>query len=148
MLQLVNYINQNGMGRLPTGLPVAPYLDVNGDGFLAPDDVLAVINYINNNPYFGSGGSGAEGEDRSSNDMWIPASHGVQALFSKCSVTKATANLLPPHRRIRMSRQTRWIATWAMIGTQQWGDGFGRRVGLDQPLLSIPRRRTPIMKWI
>ena len=71
VLQLVNYLNFNGGGRLPfpVTLPIPPYLDVDGDGSVGPLDVLTVINYINSN----STGGGAEGEGFGSSD-WISAS--------------------------------------------------------------------------
>ncbi len=71
VLQLVNYLNFNGGGRLPfpVAFAVPPYLDVDGDGSVGPLDVLTVINYINST----STGGGAEGEGFSSSD-WISAS--------------------------------------------------------------------------
>jgi hypothetical protein len=71
VLQLVNYLNFNGGGRLPfpVAFAIPPYLDVDGDGSVGPLDVLTVINYINSN----STGGGAEGEGFGSSD-WISAS--------------------------------------------------------------------------
>ena len=71
VLQLVNYLNFNGGGRLPfpVAFAIPPYLDVDGDGSVGPLDVLTVINYINSP----STGGGAEGEGFGAND-WISAS--------------------------------------------------------------------------
>jgi hypothetical protein len=55
----VNAINNEGMRKLPTGAatgeaegeggqrPTIGYVDVNGDGYLSPADVLNLVNYLN-----------------------------------------------------------------------------------------------------
>jgi hypothetical protein len=70
VLQLVNYINANGTGRLPfpPSFTPPPYLDVDGNGFISPLDVVTVINFINSQ----TTGGGAEGEGFVS-DQWISA---------------------------------------------------------------------------
>jgi hypothetical protein len=71
VLNIVNFINNTGGGRLPPGNPVPPYLDVNGDGFASPIDVLTVINFINARSAGGEGeGEGASGAPA---DMWVAA---------------------------------------------------------------------------
>jgi Dockerin type I domain/Bacterial pre-peptidase C-terminal domain len=50
-LLVINYLNANGSGGLPSGSP-PPYLDVSGDNQITPLDALLVINYLNQ---FGSG---------------------------------------------------------------------------------------------
>jgi hypothetical protein len=74
VLQLVNYINTTGGGRLPFPSTTAapPYLDVNGDGSVDALDVLTVINYINTRGPGGSGEGGGEGEG-SGQDAWVSA---------------------------------------------------------------------------
>jgi hypothetical protein len=58
VLTLINDINANSSRSLDgTPVDVAPFLDVNGDRFLSPLDVLMVINFINR-----FGGGGGEGE--------------------------------------------------------------------------------------
>jgi len=51
VLMLINDINQNQARVLPTAPQGGPgphvFLDVTGDGQVAPDDVLALINHIN-----------------------------------------------------------------------------------------------------
>ena len=59
-LLVINYLNANGSGGLPTGSP-PPFLDVSGDNQISPVDALLVINYLNQ---FGSG----EGEATSAED--------------------------------------------------------------------------------
>ena len=73
VLQLVNYINLNGSGRLPFPPAIAPppYLDVDNDGFVGPLDVVTVINFINSQTS-GGGVGGGEGESYSA-DQWISA---------------------------------------------------------------------------
>lgn len=57
VLSVINYINSNASGLLPTsGISPPPYYDVDADGYASPLDVLAIINYINQK------GSGGEGE--------------------------------------------------------------------------------------
>ncbi|XZE33033.1 GEVED domain-containing protein [Pirellulaceae bacterium SH501] len=71
VLNIVNFINNTGGGRLPPGNPVPPYLDVNGDGFASPIDVLTVINFINAQSAGGEGeGEGGVGAPA---DMWVAA---------------------------------------------------------------------------
>jgi hypothetical protein len=50
---------------------VPPYLDVNSDGFVGPQDVLEIVNFINSRS--SGGGSGAEGEGEAAGDLWISA---------------------------------------------------------------------------
>ncbi|MCY2988633.1 MAG: metallophosphoesterase [Planctomycetota bacterium] len=51
VLLVINWINGNEVGAVPTPFPDpvdAPvFFDVNGDNFISPLDVLAVVNYIN-----------------------------------------------------------------------------------------------------
>jgi len=49
VLQIINYINANGSGRLPPPPPTGlrSFVDVNGDRDVTPYDVLTVINHIN-----------------------------------------------------------------------------------------------------
>ena len=46
-----DYINAFGPGAVgPVAGMAAPYYDVTEDGYIAPDDALALINYLNANP--------------------------------------------------------------------------------------------------
>jgi hypothetical protein len=48
---VINYLNNIGGGEVPEAAPAGPpYLDVNGDDYVAPDDAIEVINYLNNVP--------------------------------------------------------------------------------------------------
>jgi hypothetical protein len=50
VLVIINYINTHGTIKLPSPpspLGPPPYVDVDGDGWVRPQDVLAVINFIN-----------------------------------------------------------------------------------------------------
>ena len=65
VLTVINFINRNGAGPLPT--PASPssveglYVDINGDDNCTPLDVLELINYINRQVH-----AGGEGESESS----------------------------------------------------------------------------------
>ena len=57
---MINYINASGSGLVPDNANNSkPFLDVTGDNFVAPNDVLDVINAIN-------AGQGGEGESQGS----------------------------------------------------------------------------------
>jgi hypothetical protein len=91
VLQLVNYINTTGGGRLPfpaiLGSP--PYLDVDGDGFVSPLDVNTVINFINTRG--GAPEGEGEGSSSSGSDMWVSAaSFAAQAVEFNKSSNKAS----------------------------------------------------------
>ena len=87
VLVLINYINTNGSGSLPSTLPSPPFYDVDGDTKISPLDVLIVINFLNSK----GSGSGGEGEsaqpqesiNSSCTDMairelsWIDANEGL-----------------------------------------------------------------------
>jgi VCBS repeat-containing protein len=59
-LILINYLNANGAGSLPAGMPKPPYLDVNGDGAASAADVIIVINTLNAGTAAGEGEGDAE----------------------------------------------------------------------------------------
>ncbi len=61
VLSVINYINTNGSGKLPSA-PVGnrTYYDVDSDAFVTPLDVLSIINFINANS---NGESAGEGTD-------------------------------------------------------------------------------------
>ena len=65
-LLVINQLNQNAGGKLPTDISTARglfgYLDVNGNGSLEPLDVLLVINGLNSTSVSAVSTVGAEGE--------------------------------------------------------------------------------------
>ena len=46
-LQVINYLNNNGAGELPSEKTGGSYIDPSGDNFIAPRDALLVINHLN-----------------------------------------------------------------------------------------------------
>jgi hypothetical protein len=119
VLNLVNFINRTGGGRLPLGLTTPPYLDVNGDGFCSPTDVLEVINFINSST---TGGGSGEGEGESNMDLWVPA---TSMLASSTYATSRTNS-----------------------GTETASDtksGTTSNLGLDDYLASLPSDVGPSM---
>jgi len=90
VLQLVNYINFNGAGRLPfpVTLAIPPYLDVDGDGSVGPLDVLSVINFINAR---NTGNAEGEGEaDELSGNSWFSASSSAAPQVSSSSRSQSS----------------------------------------------------------
>jgi hypothetical protein len=78
VLQVINHINQTGVGPLPINFVAPPYLDVDGNASVDPMDVLALITYINSNLLLGGEGAGSgegmgAGEGEGASNMWIPA---------------------------------------------------------------------------
>jgi hypothetical protein len=67
VLALVNAINGNRQGALPSPRPLSTFTesfyDVDGDGSLNPLDVLAVVNFINDKTNVPPSGSEGEGAD-------------------------------------------------------------------------------------
>ena len=62
VLILVNRLNTTGAGPLdPDNADPPPFLDVNGDGFIAPSDANDVVTYINSQIGLGSVGEGESG---------------------------------------------------------------------------------------
>jgi hypothetical protein len=56
---VINYINAFGSNAVPNdGSASGPYYDVNADGFVAPNDALAIINALN----AGQGGEAEPGQ--------------------------------------------------------------------------------------
>jgi hypothetical protein len=81
-LLTINALNRHGSGNLaamlPAGSEYAPptvFLDVNGDGFMAPNDVLIVINYLNT--------SGSEGEGEGSSLAVVAPADRVATSFQR-----------------------------------------------------------------
>jgi large repetitive protein len=62
-LTLINYINANGVGPLPSGRPTPPFLDPDGDNAITPLDVLLVINALNDQAANPTSGGEAEAAD-------------------------------------------------------------------------------------
>ena len=100
-LILINYINANGPGTLPAGLPRPPYLDVNGDRSASAADVIMVVNALNN-PAAGEG----EGESDvvpvlSLTPTTVTAAQGSVSSFSTLSYARPATAV----RRFRAGRQ-------------------------------------------
>jgi hypothetical protein len=94
-------------------------LDVNGDGFCSPTDVLEVINFINSST---TGGGSGEGEGESNMDLWVPA---TSMLASSTYATSRTNS-----------------------GTETASDtksGTTSNLGLDDYLASLPSDVGPSM---
>ncbi len=94
VLTLITEIDSNGSRALPIPpLPPEtppPYLDVDGNGELAPVDILRVVNFLNR-----SSGGGGEGE----------------AVARRRDASKSLAAVLMVHaRRVPLARQTAWDA--------------------------------------
>jgi hypothetical protein len=62
---LINFINVHGATDLPPPAPLdpPPYVDVNGDGKVGPQDVLVAINYLNALSAGEGEGLAAEGDE-------------------------------------------------------------------------------------
>jgi hypothetical protein len=77
VLILINWINSNGAGPVPTAIPDpvdSPlFLDVYGDNLVTAIDVLTVVNYINS--HVSAGPQSAEGEGGPSVGQVSVASH-------------------------------------------------------------------------
>ncbi len=75
-LLIINMINATGAGPLPppsgSSAP-PPFVDVVADNFVAPNDVLAVINYINAHPPRGEGELPSSQSSRSAAEFPDPA---------------------------------------------------------------------------
>jgi len=120
VLQLVNYINTTGGGRLPfpTTLVVPPYLDVDGDGFVSPLDVNTVISFIN---LRGGGEGEGEGSSAASDDTWISA-----------------ASLAAPSVEFSKSSNTASVV-------RQQSSVAGRMKSLDEYLAALPSEIGPTL---
>ena len=86
VLILVNYINLNGMGPIPSGTPVSAYVDVVADGSVTAQDVLAVINAVNT---FTSAGEGEAADPHG-----IPSAAATVAVVVSPPLIAAPATLL------------------------------------------------------
>jgi hypothetical protein len=97
VLTLINEINAHQARELPrtpgAGEFLPPFLDVNGDGEIAPTDVLIVINYLNNPP---AGHSPPEGE---SPDADTALSFAGQVLQVEPALGTSRGLLHPPQPR-------------------------------------------------
>jgi hypothetical protein len=110
-LILINYINANGPGPIPAGLPRPPYLDVNGDGSVSTADVIIVVNALNTGAAAGEGEAAPEATPALSPQSVTatPAAWGVSS-FSTLNAPSATAfsNLLPAEDRSEISDWASW----------------------------------------
>lgn len=86
VLLLVNDQNSNGSRQLTVGNLGGPYLDVNGDGWATPGDIVSTINHINGQSFVGGEGEGEAVAD----DGWTSAT----ALPSAASPITAAAESL------------------------------------------------------
>jgi VCBS repeat-containing protein len=76
VLVVINFINENGSGRLRLDVPGLPYLDVNGDDNATAVDVLTAIDELNRRSAVGA----AEGEGEAVADgSRSPETSGVRA---------------------------------------------------------------------
>jgi hypothetical protein len=86
-LVLINYLNTQGPGALPSAQPVGAYdLDVLGDNSIAPIDALKIIDYLNTHPSGSSANSSSSSTDAASSSV-TPQ---VAAATGTASTTTAT----------------------------------------------------------
>ncbi|MCA9147219.1 MAG: hypothetical protein KDB05_30795, partial [Planctomycetales bacterium] len=140
-LLIINALNAHSSGKLTTVLPANSqympsakvYLDVNGDGWLAPLDVINVINYLND---IGN----AEGEGGTSTFAFVapdsasPTSQSLHAAKAIALAVVVTAEDIAP-TPVAAVQEAIAVKSTAFQRVSNWLTGATDRVAslLDQP---------------